>query len=188
MWHTGLWIKTRHALRKGFFHPSPTVESCSHSALSLTAIVRNTIKSREGEKKGEKKTLSTYHELRHRIHINTRSTCTTHTGRMDVTIDFWPDVRDAAQIQKLWLQKVFLSFKSCNCSTRPGQRLALYLDSGSIEPWNSLKRWHASISNLRKGPCEMVCKNESTNALKWNDFHRRIFYTLSNLVGCPNPV
>lgn len=162
--------------------PSPTVESCSHSALSLTAIVSNTIKSREGKKRREKKTLSTYHELRHRIHINTSSTCTTHAGRMDVTIDFWPDVRDTAQIQKPWLQKVFLSFKSCNCSARPGQWLALYLDSGSIEPWNRLKWWHASISNLRKRPREMVYKNKSTNALKLNDFHWHIFYTLPNLV------
>lgn len=98
------------------FHPPQ-----SNRAASLTAIVSNTIKSKEEKKRREKKTLNTYHGLRHRIHINTRSTCTTHTGRMDVTIDFWPDVRDAAEIQKLWLQKVFLSFESCNCSARPGQ-------------------------------------------------------------------
>lgn len=103
-WATGLWIKTMFSFENGSFPcilPSPTVELCSHSRLSLTAIVSSTIKSR----KKIIQHLSWAQPQDPPTHVHThisRNTqkSTTRPRRMDVTIDFWADVRDIAQIQK----------------------------------------------------------------------------------------
>lgn len=129
MLHTGLWIQTMDAFKNGFSSMSSHPPR-SHSGPSLTAIVSGTIKSRK------KITLAlimgSATGLTHTPHRSTHK-CTTHTRRIDVTIDFWADVRDVAQIQSPSHKWCFLSFKSHNRSATPGQWLALYLGCRSIQ-------------------------------------------------------
>lgn len=140
MLHTGLGTKTMYAFENGFFpsvsSPPPAVEPCSHSGLSLTAIVSSTIKCRSKKKK---KYSSTYHELSHRSHTyrNTQK-CTTHSRRMGVTIDFCADVRDIAQILRPGYKRCFV-FRELwlFCDTRPMTELCL--------DFRSVKLWTASI-------------------------------------------
>lgn len=123
-------------------HP-PTVEPCSHSPLSLTAFVSNTIKSRG------KKYSSTYHELSHRTHINTHNQRTTHTHQENGCYYWFLGwcVRRCTNTEA-WLQKVFLSFKSYNRSATAGRWLPLYLDSRSIQLWDRQKCCIAPIVTL----------------------------------------
>lgn len=148
-------------------HP-PSVEPCSHSGLSLTAIVSGTIKSRRERKNYS----STYHELSHRTHIYTRTQG--HTKMLNThqenRCDYWFLGWCARRCTntEAWPQKVFLCFKSYNRSATPGQWLALYIDSRSIQLWNRQKCCIASIFALiwATRSCKTSCRANSLMALK----------------------
>ena len=167
MLHTGLWIKTMYAFENGFFPPRPPIppqsEPCSHSGLSLTAIVSGTIKSRRERKNYS----STYHELSHRTHIYTRTQGRTkmHNTHQENRCDYWFLGWCARRCTntEAWPQKVFLCFKSYNRSATPGQWLALYIDSRSSQLWNRQKCCIASIFGLiwAAHTCKTSCRASS---------------------------
>lgn len=140
MLHTGLGTKTMYAFENGFFpsvsSPPPAVEPCSHSGLSLTAIVSSTIKCRS-KKKNILQHLSWAQPQESRTYRNTQK-CTTHSRRMGVTIDFCADVRDIAQILRPGYKRCFV-FRELwlFCDTRPMTELCL--------DFRSVKLWTASI-------------------------------------------
>lgn len=141
MLHTGLGTKTMYAFENGFFpsvsSPPPAVEPCSHSGLSLTAIVSSTIKCRSKKKK-KKKYSSTYHELSHRSHAHTG----THKNAQH-TAGEWVLLLISALMcetsHKYWgrATKGVLSFESYDCSATPMTELCL--------DFRSVKLWTASI-------------------------------------------
>lgn len=99
----------------GFSPPHPCRLPSNRAAtlgLSLTAIVSITIKSWGGWG-GDTPALIMSSATGAHINTQNRNTPTNHTahtGRMDVTIDFWADVRDVAWIQRPGYKRCFFFF------------------------------------------------------------------------------
>ncbi len=105
-----LWIKTMYAFENGFFPPRPPIPH-SRTVQPLWAVI-NCYCQRHNQEQGEKKILQHLSWAQPQYpHRHTQERTKMHTRRMDVTIDFWADVRDIAQIQKP-------GYKRCFCLSR----------------------------------------------------------------------
>lgn len=138
VWRTGLWIKTRRALREGFYpslssHPPPwnrTIINCHCQSHNQEQGWREA--GRASERARNSQHLSWAPPQDPHKHARHMREVPRHTGCY-----YWFSGLTCETPRKYRShgdKRCFLSFKSCNRSATPGRWLALYLDGWSIEP------------------------------------------------------